>query len=324
MSTQFFLDRKIYRPGQTVFFKGIIIEKNPEGIPSIVADKKTKVSFYDANGQVVEEKEFTSNEYGTFNGSFAAPSSGLTGRMSLRSDIGNYYNSNIYFRVEEYKRPKFEMAFNPIEGSYSLNDEVTVSGFAKAFAGNNIDGAKVTYRVVRKTSYPYWRWWMWGNYPSVPDTEIINGETTTDENGIFKITFKALADASTKESESPLFTFEIMADVIDITGETHSSSTYVSAGYIALKADISVPNEINSTKLKAFPITTTNLNGNFEPATGTITITPLITPDRIFKTRQWQRPDVHMLSKEDYLKNFSGIPYSDENETKTGKKGKRF
>ena len=113
-----------------------------------------------------------------------------------------------------------------------------------------------------------------------------------------------------------------MADVIDITGETHSNSTYVSAGYIALKADISVPNEINSTKLKAFPITTTNLNGNFEPATGTITITPLITPDRVFRTRQWERPDVHMLSKEDYIKNFKGIPYSNEDEIQNWKKGK--
>lgn len=321
MFTKFFLDRKIYRPGQTVFFKGIVINKNPKDIPSIVPNQKTKVTFYDANGQVVAEKEFTTNEYGTFNGSFAAPSSGLTGQMRIGSNIGGYYDASISFRVEEYKRPKFEMAFNPIEGSYSLNDEVTVSGFAKAFAGNNIDGAKVNYRVVRKTSYPYWRWWMWGNYPTIPDTEIINGETTTDENGVFKVTFKALPDASTKESNSPLFTYEIMADVIDITGETHSSSTYVSAGYIALQANISVPAEVNKAKLKSFPISTTNLNGNFEPATGTITITPLITPDRVFRNRQWQRPDVHMLSEEDYIKNFKGIPYLDENEQSKWKKG---
>jgi hypothetical protein len=316
MATKFFLDRKIYRPGQVVFFKGIIINKSPQGIPSIVPNQKTKISFLDANGQIVEVKEMTSNEFGTFNGSFIAPANGLTGYMSITSDIGDYYynGSSINFLVEEYKRPKFEMAFNPVDGSYSLNDEVTVSGFAKAYAGNNIDGAKVSYRVVRKTSHPYWKWWMWGIYPSVPDTEIINGETTTDENGVFKIQFKALPDESTPESQSPLFTFEIMADVTDITGETHSSSTFISAGYIALQANISVPEEVNRSELKAFRISTTNLNGSFEPATGSITITPLVTPTTIYKSRSWAFPDVHMLSKEDYARHFPGIAYTNEDE----------
>ena len=84
------------------------------------------------------------------------------------------YQSNARQKFDYDLISKFETEFKTTEGQFKMNDSVEVRGFAKAFAGNNIDGAKVNYRVVRKTSYPYWRWWMWGSYPSTPDTEIIN------------------------------------------------------------------------------------------------------------------------------------------------------
>ena len=98
---------------------------------------------------------------------------------------------NVYVLVEDYKRPKFETEFNPVKGSYRLNDEVTVTGLAKAYAGNVIDGAKVKYRVVRTVNYPYWYWWYRPYNAGSAETEITNGEISTNDTGTYTIKFKA-------------------------------------------------------------------------------------------------------------------------------------
>ncbi len=318
--THFFADRGIYRPGQTIYFKGLVIEKNYKDIPTILTNKSVKVDFYDVNGQVVESKEFTTNEYGTFNGSFIAPKSGLLGQMYLRSSIGEWQGTH-YFRVEEYKRPKFEVKFNPLAGSFKLGEEVEVSGNAKAYAGNNIDGAEVKYRVVRKVVYPYWRWW-WMPMPAANSQEIKHGTTKTDAEGQFKIQFDAIPDPTASAKESPQFDYEISVDVIDITGETHSSTQRVSVGNIALRANITIPTKINKAEFKAWAITTKNLNGIFEAAKGQISVYPLKTPDRIFQNRLWESPDQPSMSKETFYKTFKNYPYKDEYKFRNWKKGK--
>ncbi|NJN34841.1 MAG: hypothetical protein HC817_11895 [Saprospiraceae bacterium] len=150
----FFLDRAIYRPGQTVFFKALALEKNEKGIPRIMPDMKIIITFLTKIRQKIADKELITNEFGTVSGSFVTPTGGSLGRMSLQSSI----EGNHYFSVEEYKRPKFEVKIAPLEGTFVLNQNVTVKGNAKAFAGSNIDGAKVSYRVVREVRFPYWSW----------------------------------------------------------------------------------------------------------------------------------------------------------------------
>ncbi|MDZ7880157.1 MAG: MG2 domain-containing protein [Saprospiraceae bacterium] len=129
--THFFLDRAIYRPNQTIFYKGILIEKdqNTEGgaAPRIVPNEEVEVTLYDVNGQKVTTNKLITNEFGTINGSFVAPSSGLLGGMSISSSLGGA----IGFRVEEYKRPKFEVKIEPLEGSYILDQNVVVKGTGK-------------------------------------------------------------------------------------------------------------------------------------------------------------------------------------------------
>ena len=111
------------------------------------------------------------NEYGSFNGSFTVPKNGITGNMRIFNKTGS-----ISFSVEEYKRPKFEVEIMPVKGSYKLGQKLTVKGKATAFAGYSVDGAKVKYRVVRSTYFPYWGyWWRWQR-PSSPNVEIENGE----------------------------------------------------------------------------------------------------------------------------------------------------
>ena len=167
--TQFFLDRKIYRPSQTVYFKGIVIEKTgadefqelvgEKNPPRIVPNEPVEVTFFDVNGQKVTSLSLKTNQFGTFNGSFVAPSSGLLGNMSIRSSK----NGAVNLKVEEYKRPKFEAKIEPLEGTFVLEQTINVVGNAKAFAGNAIDGAMVKYRVVRQARFPYWYWgWQIG------------------------------------------------------------------------------------------------------------------------------------------------------------------
>ena len=310
--THFFLDRAIYRPGQTVYFKGIVIEKSPNGIPTIQTNKKVEVTFFDVNRQEVEKMELRTNEYGTINGSFTAPRSGLLGNMSIVSSAGGAK----YFNVEEYKRPKFEVTFNPITGSYKLGEEVTVEGVAKAFAGNNIDNAKAQYRVVRQVRFPWRPYFYFSRYNPYqrPDMEITNGEITTDAEGKFKITFEAIPDESVPAEKKPEFNYKIYVDVTDITGETQSNDMQTSVGYIALKADVTIPNKIEKSNSFPLKISTKNLAGEFEAATVEVTVHQLKTPEKTFKTRFWDKPDTYLLSEKEFEGQFPNFAYKNENE----------
>lgn len=318
--THFFLDRAIYRPGQTVFFKGIVIEKGSDGMPSIVPNKPLEVTFYDVNRQEVARLSLITNEYGTINGSFKAPSQGLRGSMSLASSAGGSH----FFRVEEYKRPKFEVSFEPVRGSYKLGEAITIIGEAKAFAGNAIDNAKVSYRVVRKVRFPYRPFWTYRYNPyQRPDMEIANGEVTTDAAGKFTIDFEAIPDESIPEEKQPTFMYEVLVDVTDITGETQSNSLQTSVGYIALMADVAIPDKIDKNETFPLKITTTNLSGEFEPANVAITVSSLNAPNTVFKERYWDKPDVFVLSANDFKGKFPNFAWKNEDEQTSWKLGKQ-
>ncbi len=303
--TYFFTDRAIYRPGQTIYFKGITIDVR--GDKGIVAEgRKTEVRFLDANWQEISKQTFRTNEYGSFSGTFIAPVGLLNGQMQITNN-----NGNAYFSVEEYKRPKFEVKFEPIKGSYKLKENVLVKGIAKAYAGNAIDGANVKYRVVRKVSYPWWRWW-WGYSPSKPDMEILNGETKTNENGEFTINFNAIPDYSIKKELYPMFNYSIFVDVSDINGETHPANTSVSVAYISMLGTTNISDIEKQDKIRKFDIRTTNLNGQLEPAIVDVKIYKLKQPEQIFNTRYWTKPSKFIINKTDYNNLFPYECYKDE------------
>ncbi|MFN7119422.1 MAG: alpha-2-macroglobulin family protein, partial [Saprospiraceae bacterium] len=312
--TYFFTDRNIYRPGQTIYFKALAIERMADGMPRILPNDKVVVTLMDANGQKVSELELITNAYGTANGTFKAPEAGLLGQMSLMASIGG---NQQYFRVEEYKRPKFEVVMQPLDMGYALGDSVTVKGTAKAYAGSNVDNATVRYRVVREVSFPWEPWWMWrgGGYPGVVETmEIANGEITTDVNGNFNITFPAVPDLSIDKKRNPLFSFHIIADVIDITGETHTGEKYVNLSELTLQANIEFPNSVDRQKAPLLKIYTTNLEGQPTPAQGTVTIQQLKTPDRTFIERYWEKPDRFVLTQAQFYQAFPHLAFKNENE----------
>ena len=306
--TIFFTDRAIYRPGQTVYFKGIVLDSDNENNNKIKTNFTSTVTFYDVNNQKVSSLKVVTNEYGTFSGSFTAPNNGLNGQMY----ISNTYGSQ-YFSVEEYKRPKFEVKFEPIKGSYKLEEKVNVVGNALTYSGAALDGADVNYRVVRNASFPYWCYYRWGYWPQSAQMEIKNATTKTDDNGDFKIDFIAKPDQTVNKKYSPTYSYTIYADVVDINGETHSSTTYTYVGYKSLNISVGIPDKISKEQVDTFDFNTTNLNGEPEPSKGNVKIWALKMPNKYYKSALWSKGDKKYISKEDYLKNYPLEAYGDEN-----------
>ena len=293
--TFFFTDRSIYRPGQTVYFKGIVIG-NEDNSNRVIADVPTTVTLYDVNGQNVSSVKVLSNKYGSFSGSFILPASGLGGKFRIENGFGSSY-----FNVEEYKRPKFEVDFLPITGSYRLNEKVSLSGKAESYTGVPVTDASVSYRVVRSVSWPFYRY-GWGFWPyHVPESEIANGTLVTQSDGSFLIDFTALPDPKASSKMSPLFRYTVYADVTDINGETHSAITAVQVSSKALILDLDTPSTINREVDGSYMLTTTNLNGEKTPAKVTVEVFSLKETTRITRPRKWSAPDTSTYTREEFI-----------------------
>lgn len=328
--TFLFTDRSIYRPGQTVYFKGIVITKAGKAAESkVIPAFKSTLQLKDANGQKINELQMITNDYGSYHGSFKLPEGSLNGNFSLYDSAGNGYHS---FSVEEYKRPKFSVEVKKPAGTYRVNDSIQVTGTAKAYAGNNVDGAAVKYRVVRKVRYPVW--WEWGYirkgggrgmpYGRNEEVEITNGTAITNSKGEFNITFKALPDESINKKDQPTFYYEVSADVTDLNGETRSGETSVAVAYQSLQLNIDVANKMNADSLHTLKVRSTNLNDVFEKTKVTISISKLQEPGKIFRERYWDRPDQFVMSQDEYYHLFPYDVYKDEDKVKNWKTQKEI
>ncbi len=228
----FFTDRAIYRPGQTVQYKGVyFVADKQKGNYYAVGGKAFTVQFKDGNGKLIAEQAVKSNDYGSFSGSFCAPRDRGTGRMSI--SVENQGQSE--FSVEEYKRPKFDVAINPPDVDARLAAMVSVSGAAVSYSGVPVGGAKVAWRVAREVRFPCW---WWGRAPDSGSQEIAHGVTRCDGDGRFTVSFFARPDAQVPEKDEPVFTFRVTADVTDSTGETRSGEGRVALGYTAWQASV--------------------------------------------------------------------------------------
>jgi len=310
-----FTDRGLYRPGQTLHFKGIVVEKNrPEKKSGIISDHTTTIYLKDNNGQAVDSMVVNTNEFGSFSGSFRIPEGLMNGTFILSTTDNKGYAT---VQVEEYKRPRFLVEFQPLQGSYRVNDSISVTGEAKAYAGNTVSGAKVKYRVVRQPRFLYpwmgFKWWL----PPTTAMEIAHGEVVTDENGKFTITFKAIPDLTIDRKFEPAFDYSISADVTDINGETRSAEQTVSVSYkaIILNVDVAVKMPVDS--LRSIKVRTQNMAGEFVPSTVTVTIKKLREEKRLIRSRYWARPDQFIMTKEEYLKLFPHDEYDNETDVNT-------
>ncbi|MFM8398622.1 MAG: MG2 domain-containing protein, partial [Pirellula sp.] len=269
----------IYRPGQTVSFKGVVTSSDQKtNRYTVVPGTKLTVQFLDTNGQVVESLDVASNDYGSFSGSFTAPRNSGTGLMFLTiKDMG--FNTAI--SVEEYKRPKFQVTLDRLKDQVKLDDQVTVTGKAISYTGAPIQGAKVRYRVVRQVRWPDWFnfCFAWRIAPfQGRSQEIARGWTDTNPDGSFQIEFIARPDRSVPEDDLPIFQYEIVADVTDTTGETRTGSQSVSVGYVTAQANLIANQWQTDQKPVEIEVKTSSLDGQEIASAGQIKIYKITQP----------------------------------------------
>lgn len=322
-----FTDRSIYRPGQKVYFKGIVFENKPVGkkyISNVVSKQKMNVNLLDVNWQVVQNMELTTNEFGSVSGEFVLPENVLTGYFRVQiSGKNGTINGNEDFSVEEYKRPKFETEFKPVSGTFKVNDNVEVTGSAMAFAGSTISDAKVVYRVHRMVRYPRWWYWYRPYFYSEPQ-EITHGETITDAKGEFKINFIAQPDASVDAKSQPIFNYEITAEVTDINGETHTATTVVNVGYHSMELMVSTSNNWNTKEdNQKISIAAQNLNGEKVPSNGVLKIYKLQAPSSVKRVRPWSAPDLSQWTEKEFNTLFPYDSFTSENNVNSRKLGEK-
>lgn len=217
----FFTDRGIYRPGQTVYFKGILIQKNKNKI-NTVPNETEEIKIKGANGKLIQTFNLTTNEFGSFHGSFSIPLNALNGNYKITSKLGTKY-----FRVEEYKRPKFEVSIEKPDKEYQLNDSIQIAGNTSYYSGVGLQNAQVKFNITRRV-YNAWRY---SYLPVVQELKISAGETTTNDKGSFSLAFKAIAP-ETKDNNF-WFSYLINVEITDETGETHDDRIEVVVGKTA-------------------------------------------------------------------------------------------
>jgi uncharacterized protein YfaS (alpha-2-macroglobulin family) len=279
--TVFFTDRALYRPGQTIYYKGVSVQFDQNaGKYSTFAGLDLTVVFNDPNGKEIARAQHKTNDYGSFDGAFTAPRDRVMGRMTIQV-FGR--PSVTSFNVEEYKRPKFQVELAAPKEAAKLNSEVALTGKATAYTGSAIGGAKVKWRVVREVQFPPWCWWGCFRFGSRGQAaqNIAHGTAITGNDGSFEVKFIAKPDPAVTEKEEPTFVFKVYADVTDTTGETRSDERSVRAGFTALQATLAADDWQTPAKPVEFKIETKSLDGDPQKAEGRVKLYRLKQPKNV-------------------------------------------
>lgn len=309
-----FTDRAVYRPGQDVHVKAVLM--TTEGRTSrTVEGRALTLRFVDANGQAVATETLTTNEFGSVAMQFTAPTGALTGQMSIEARVGDRVVGSRAVRVEEYRRPRFEVTLDPLDGTPVLGQPVTVTGTAASYAGVGLDAAMVAYRVVRR---PMWPWWWWGPRRG-GEEQVAFGTTTTDGDGRFSVTFTPAPDPGDDPTSPVSYRYEIEADVTDTSGETQSGSVFVSVGFARLRASVVAPRVLDRADAGAdtLRLVVENLDGQPVAASGTVRIERLQPLSRALRARLWERPDAFTMTRAEYERRFPNDAYDREDDIAT-------
>lgn len=256
---QLFTDRSIYRPGQTVHASAIsyIVKK---GLDASVPGKSMELNFIlrDPNWKQVAEQKATTDEYGTASVDFELPKEGQTGLYSISVNG----TATKYVRVEEYKRPTFEITFPKVNEKYTWGDTVVVKASAKTYAGVPVQGAKVEYQVTRRNQL--W-WWGAGSAGQLVKTD----SCVTREDGTFNVEIPLEASLSGKDEVdmsdfmriARFFNFEVSAIVTDISGESHEGVMSLPLGTKPTILTVNLPKRIEADSLKTVTFAYRNASG---------------------------------------------------------------
>lgn len=277
--TLFFTDRSLYRPGQTIHYKGLCLRVNAgKNLYETLRGGRVKVVFADSNEKEIASVEHPINEYGSFSGSFIAPQDRLNGQMRLFVSKGPEGQTCI--NVEEYKRPKFQISIDAPKAAVRLNEKAMVRGKAESYTGAPVNDALVNWRVVREVRWPSGWGWNYSNRREASQ-EIAHGTAHTQLDGSFNLEFIAKCDPKTAENDGVSFTFSVYADVTDTTGETRSTQRGIHVGFAALAANLSAEEWQTEDKAVSLNVKTETLDGEPEPAKGTLRVYRLKEPAQV-------------------------------------------
>ncbi|EJL69181.1 alpha-2-macroglobulin family protein [Chryseobacterium populi] len=312
---QIFTDRAIYRPGQIVYFK-VINTRIDKEIESVTSGLKQKITLLDANGEESSSQNFTTNEFGSYHGSFILPKGKLNGTFYLKTDDESQGYKDI--RVEEYKRPKFEVTFDPVKGDYKYGQTIELKGKAAMFSGVALSNTTVNYEIKKHNIR--WRYFWW--YPQGDDNEnSILGEAKTNDKGEFTIRLDLKKDEKLEGIQ--VDNYEISASVTDINGETQSAETQLKVASVShyIKAD-EIKNVFADENLK-LKVETKNYNEQNLKKSYQVKLSKLDAPDRIFRNNfNTEVQDLSKYSKDEFIGKFPHDLFDKNDEMKNWKAGK--
>lgn len=314
-----FLDRSIYRPGQTLYFKGIVTERK-KGKTKVVPNVWVTLFIHDANNEELKEIRLKTNEFGSVHGRYEIPRNVLTGEFLIEMDedygtdqededpywykIDDFEMAEVYFSVEEYKRPRFEVTFDEVRESLLVGDSVQVKGNANALLGTAVKNATVKYTVERNTTS------LRGSLYYQGKSQIIaQGEMETNEKGDFEIRFLSVPDSTIIATLKPVYSYRINADITDINGETRSAETMLRVGYHNLQANLEIASKLDRDESNSVNITAQNLNSQPIPAQLEIEVFKLKEPTGVFRKKPWSLAEMKIMEKEKFRRLFPNEPY---------------
>ncbi|QRA42021.1 alpha-2-macroglobulin family protein [Chryseobacterium cucumeris] len=311
-TAQIFIDRGIYRPGQTVYFKVVNTRMNKE-VEAVLSGLKQKITLLNTNSEEVSSQEFTTNEFGSYHGSFILPKGKLNGNFYLRIEGESTGYKN--FRVEEYKRPKFEVTFAPVKEEYKYGQTIELKGKAVMFSGVPLSNTAVNYEIKKQNIR--WRYFSW--YPQNDDNEnSILGEAKTNEKGEFTIRLELKKDEKLEGIQ--IDNYAVNASVTDINGETQTADTQLKVASVShyIQAE-NISNTFTDENVKV-KVETKNYNDQNLKKPYQVKLSKLTAPDRIFRDNF--KSDVQNLpkySKEEFISKFPHDLFDKNDEMKNWK-----
>ena len=269
--TLLYTDRKMYRPGQTIHFKGICVSLDElNDNYQVLPNYEVEVVFIDANRKVVSRETLVTNDFGSFSGTFSAPFS-LSGHAEIIAEKpGKDTNlravrlGSASFRVEEYRLSTFSVHLKEPQEEFIVGDTIRIKGKAHSFSGGTISDALIKYKVTRHTRFPVWRKYFYNQQHSRTD-EIIAGELMSERDGSFYIPFPATPDTLDCKDDYPVYRYNVNVTVTTSDGESHSEKKDVFAGYNTMELNLSLDNKYPPVENKSFNLNIDSRTHNGAP-----------------------------------------------------------
>ncbi len=272
-----YTDRSVYRPQQTIHWKVVAYEGGGEKAQYRTSPRtQLNVDLVDANNETVASETVTTNAFGSASGEFAIPPGRLLGLWRLRASVGG--QSQV--RVEEYKRPTFEVTIKEPVEPLRLNRPAALTGSANYYFGLPVATGEVAWRVTREPRYPRW-WYWWGTPPGSETVVVASGSTGLDADGGFEIEFTPSADEREAETEGMSYLYRLSAEITDEGGETRSAKRLFRLGFVAVEARIDAAvGFFSADQPVELSVLRTDLDGTPVAGTGAWRLVRLIQPKR--------------------------------------------